>query len=374
MGGMEGAGGGWTQVGRVLACALVLATGAGCTGRKEPREPPSERAEAGGQARAKPEIPEAVDPGSVARTELWVGLGGGRAVGVYDAASGRELRQLRAGGVPTVVKVSPDGRWAAVAVASGSVRIYDAAKGEEAASVGVKRPTSLDWAPDSKHLWVLSADGGRGNALVLEAPGFEKVADHAIGRAPRGIVLLSDGSRAYVTDAAAGEVLVLDAEHVSVTDSIPVGGAPAGLALDPAEQQLYVAVPARDEVAVLDLARGTRSDSIGVAARPRHAAADEGQHLLADGGGAGLTVVKLDGRGGARAVNEIRAGGATGGVAFGPGDLAYVAESDGYVLVVDPEKASIVRRLRVAGAPAGLSVRVVKKDGSALGPPSRASG
>jgi len=132
---------------------------------------------------------------------------------------------------PEGADISPDGRefWAANS-GDGSVSIIDvgAKKVKQTLELHTSHTNRLKFTPDGK--LVLLSDLG-GNALVvLDAASRKEVKRLNLGRQPEGILIVPDGSRAYIAVAGEKTVAALDLRTLEVTDRIPTGAGPDGMA------------------------------------------------------------------------------------------------------------------------------------------------
>ena len=127
--------------------------------------------------------------------------------------------------------VSPDGReyWTANS-ADGSVTIIDvsAKKAMQTLDVRVNRSNRLKFTPDGK--MVLISDLGSNALVVLDAASRKEIKRLNLGRQPEGILVPSDGSRAYIALAGEKTVAVLDLKTLEVIARISTRSGPDGLA------------------------------------------------------------------------------------------------------------------------------------------------
>jgi len=94
---------------------------------------------------------------------------------------------------------------------------------------GVGLPFDAAVTPDGEELWVLNAASN--DITVLDLTRRRLVAHIEVGDNPRGIVLSSDGSTAYVNNTLAGTVSVIDTAAYTVTSVITVTNIPLPPAL-----------------------------------------------------------------------------------------------------------------------------------------------
>lgn len=132
---------------------------------------------------------------------------------------------------PEGFDVSPDGRelWAANS-RDGSISIVDLSSKKVAKTVDVqtKRSNRLKFTPDGK--LVLVSDLESGDLIVLDAASRQERKRMKLGRAPEGILIQPDGSRAYIAISGENRVDVLDLKTLEVADHIKTGRGPDGMA------------------------------------------------------------------------------------------------------------------------------------------------
>lgn len=130
--------------------------------------------------------------------------------------------------------VSPDGReiWAANAQ-DATVTIIDVAgkRVTQTLPISVKGANRLKFTPDGKHVLVSGLGAGAdSNLVVLDAGTQKEVKQFNLGGGATGILILPDGSRAYVAVSAKDKVAVVDLKNLEVTRYVSTGRQPDGLA------------------------------------------------------------------------------------------------------------------------------------------------
>ncbi len=127
--------------------------------------------------------------------------------------------------------ISPDGRefWAANS-GDGTISIIDVAAKKVVQSLDVRTDHSnrLKFSLDGK--LVLVSDPGSNALLVLDAASRKEVKRLNLGPQPEGILIVPDGSRAYIAVSGEKTVAVLDLKTLEVTARIPTGNGPDGMA------------------------------------------------------------------------------------------------------------------------------------------------
>ena len=132
---------------------------------------------------------------------------------------------------PEGCDLSPDGKqfWAANS-GDGTVSVIDVAakKVVQTFDVGTKRSNRLKFTPDGK--LVLVSDLGKGDLVVINAASRKVVKRIHLGKSAAGILIVPDGSRAYVALSADGKVAIVDLKTLTVTGDIATGRGPDGMA------------------------------------------------------------------------------------------------------------------------------------------------
>ena len=137
--------------------------------------------------------------------------------------------------------VSPDGKeiWAANA-GDGTVTIIDVAskKATQTMPISVKGANRLKFTPDGK-LVLISGLGGRpgsndgssaGNVEIVDASTHKEIKSFDLGGGSGGILIVPDGSKAYIAVSQKNKVVAIDLKELKVTGEIPTGKNPDGLA------------------------------------------------------------------------------------------------------------------------------------------------
>jgi YVTN family beta-propeller protein len=127
--------------------------------------------------------------------------------------------------------VSPDGRelWTASAQ-DGAISIIDIAARRLSAKLDAKAlgANRLKFTPDGKRVLVSSLRNG--DLIVYDAASRKEIKRVNIGHGAAGILVDTDGSRAFIGCTADNYVAVVDLKTLEMTSHIDIGGGPDGLA------------------------------------------------------------------------------------------------------------------------------------------------
>ena len=133
--------------------------------------------------------------------------------------------------------VSPDGKeiWAANA-GDGTVTIIDVASKtvKETVPILVNRANRLKFTPDGKSVLISGLGGGAnssaGNLEIVDASTHKEVKTLNLGGGSGGILVVPDGSKAFVAVSEKNKVVAVDLKELKVIGEIPTGKNPDGLA------------------------------------------------------------------------------------------------------------------------------------------------
>ena len=146
-------------------------------------------------------------------------------------ASGWIQATIPVGKGPEGFDVSPDGKevWAANSD-DGTVSIIELASRKIAQTIDVhtKMANRLEFTPDGK--LVLISDLGTGDLVVVDAGTRREMKRINLGRGVAGVLIVPDGSRAYVAVSPDNKVCVVDLKTIKVVGSIATGNGPDGMA------------------------------------------------------------------------------------------------------------------------------------------------
>jgi YVTN family beta-propeller protein len=135
---------------------------------------------------------------------------------------------------PEGMDLSPDGKELWVATSrDGGISIVNTASRKVTATLnpGTKRSNRLKFTPDGK--LVLITDLEAGELQVWDAVAQREIKRLKLGRTPEGILIVPDGSRAYVGVAGENHVAVVDLKTLTVSGEISTGNGPDGMAWIP---------------------------------------------------------------------------------------------------------------------------------------------
>jgi DNA-binding beta-propeller fold protein YncE len=138
--------------------------------------------------------------------------------------------------------VSIDGReiWAANAQ-DGTVTVIDVAtkKPRLTFPISVDHANRLKFTPDGKRVLISglgagpnaqSASADAGNVVVIDVATHKEIKKFNLGGGSAGILILPDGSRAYVAVSARDKVVAIDLQKLEVIGELATGKNPDGLA------------------------------------------------------------------------------------------------------------------------------------------------
>jgi len=146
-------------------------------------------------------------------------------------AQGWTVTRIGVGKGPEGIDLSPDGKelWTAHS-RDGALSIVDAATKQVVATMDIrtKRSNRLRFTPDGR--LVLVSDLDAGELVVIDAAARKEVKRVALGRAPSGILVVPDGSRAYVALTGENALAVVDLKTLEPAGRVPTGAGPDGMA------------------------------------------------------------------------------------------------------------------------------------------------
>jgi YVTN family beta-propeller protein len=139
--------------------------------------------------------------------------------------------QIPVGKGPEGIAMSPDESvvWAANS-GDGTVSIIDAASKKVMGTIDLKtkRSNRVAFTPDGK--LVLVSDLAAGDLVIVDAGSQKEVKRLHLGKNAEGILIVPDGSRAFVAVSGDDKVAVLDLKTLEVVTTFGTGKDPDGLA------------------------------------------------------------------------------------------------------------------------------------------------
>jgi YVTN family beta-propeller protein len=139
--------------------------------------------------------------------------------------------QIPVGKGPEGIALSPDESvvWAANS-GDGTVSIIDAASKKVIGTIDLKtkRSNRVAFTPDGK--LVLVSDLAAGDVVIVDAASQKEVKRLHLGKSAEGILIVPDGSRAFVAVSGDDKVAVLDLKTLEVVTTFVTGRDPDGLA------------------------------------------------------------------------------------------------------------------------------------------------
>ncbi len=145
---------------------------------------------------------------------------------------GGQPLHIQTGKGPEGLDISPNGKELWVANSrGGSITVVDLGKNEATTTfdIGTQRSNRIKFSRDGKIALVSDLDAGK--LVVLDVPGRKVIKRIDVGRAPEGILITPDGSRAFIAVSGDNQLAVLDMKKLEVTGHLQTGGrGPDGMA------------------------------------------------------------------------------------------------------------------------------------------------
>ena len=218
--------------------------------------------------------------------KLWFSAEGAKAVGRYDPNTGKVDWAMGTGQNRThMVYVRPDGKELYTTnVAAGTVSILTDTLIRQAANPnGFGPPPRRDWmqtvipvtrgsegfdvSPDGRELWTAASDDGSIAVINIAARKLSSTIDaKAIGA--NRLKFTPDGKRVLVTSLRTGDLFIFDAITHQELKRISVGHGAAGILVDTDGSRAFIGCTADNYVAVVDLKTLTVSGHIDVGGGP----------------------------------------------------------------------------------------------------------
>jgi YVTN family beta-propeller protein len=132
---------------------------------------------------------------------------------------------------PEALDLAPDGKtlWTAHSQ-DGGVSIIDVSTKQvtETLNLGTKRSNRLKFTPDGARVLVSDLDAGE--LLVIDVATRKEIKRLPLGKGLTGILIVPDGSRAYVAASGDNQIAIVDLKTLTVSGKISTGGSPDGMA------------------------------------------------------------------------------------------------------------------------------------------------
>jgi YVTN family beta-propeller protein len=139
--------------------------------------------------------------------------------------------QIPVGKGPEGIDLSPDEKevWAANS-GDGTLSIIDVGskKVTQTMDLHTKRSNRVKFTPDGKR--VLISDWGSGDLVVVDAMNLREEKRMHLGSSVEGILIVPDGSRAFIAVSGDNKVAVLDLKTLAVLSTFETGKDPDGMA------------------------------------------------------------------------------------------------------------------------------------------------
>jgi YVTN family beta-propeller protein len=167
------------------------------------------------------------------RSKMFASNIGSNSISIFEhTGSSPDWNQtiVKVGAGPEGFDVSPDEKelWAANS-GDGTVSIVDIAgkKVTETLPVGVARSNRLKFTPDGKR--ALISDFTNGDLVVIDFITHKEIKRVNVGHSVAGILISTDGTKAYVAATNDNYVGVIDLKTLEVTSRISTGTGPDGM-------------------------------------------------------------------------------------------------------------------------------------------------
>jgi YVTN family beta-propeller protein len=209
----------------------------------------------------------AVFPGA---TEICVANWRNGTVSIVDTQSNSVTATISVGNGPRNATISPDGGecWVSNQF-DQSVSVVDMATKQVVAIIEVEgEPGAMSFTVDGTEACVVNV--GSGTVSIIDTKIYNATKSIDVGQLPEGIVTdhLSNVQWTYVTSRRNHSVAVINVKGNVRRTIIPVGGDPRGVALVPEKKKLYVSIFNAGIVSVINTANDSIIANIAVETQP----------------------------------------------------------------------------------------------------------
>ncbi len=267
-----------------------------------------------------------------------------------DSETMKSVAEIKIGGKPAGIALSPDRRIAYVTAPDGKELIE-----VDAVARSIKRrlnlgggPLGIAAHPSKPEVYV--ADWYAHKIFVVDAVKFESVAEIPVGQSPSGLAVTPDGKLLLSADRDSNQVSIIDSATRAVVATVKTGERPFGVTINAEGTTAYTANVASDDVTVIDIAAGKVSATIKVGHRPYAIALSAGHGFATDQGSGTITAFEIGSNKPVKTIEAcdhpegIEADSATGTV--------YVAcWGDNVLLRLDPRTFSITGKAATGDGP-----------------------
>jgi YVTN family beta-propeller protein len=279
----------------------------------------------------------------------------GDSLSVVDLETLKQVAEIKVGGKPAGIALSPDGTRAYVAAPdSREVVAVDTAKRTVVLRAAIGQgPLGIAVNPKSGVVYV--ADWYEHRLYALDPASLAIVGSVATGQSPSGVAVTADGNRILTADRDSNQVSLIDAATLKVTGTIATGERPFGVTIDDEAGRAYTANVASNSITVLDLKTSSRFADVPVGLRPYAVARAGGRLFVTNQHAESVSVVDA---GSLEPVKTIRVGSFPEGIeADASGTAVYVACWDANTL----EKIEVATLAVTARVPVGEGPRAFGK-------------
>ena len=295
----------------------------------------------------------------------------GDSVSIIDLATMKPVAEIKIGGKPAGVAVSPDKKFAYTTSPDGKeVAEIDLEKREVIQQLKVgDGPLGLAAHPfqESSRAEIYVADWYAHKINILKSfvqcahadpkhehtcvPVLVKEKDEIpVGQSPSGLAVTPDGKLLLSADRDSNQISIIDIDARKVIGTVATGERPFGVSIDADGKRAYTANVASDDVSVIDLGTRKLAGTVKVGRRPYAVALSAGKGFVTDQYAGTVTVFDVATL---RPIKSIEACDHPEGIeADGPQGAVYVAcWGDNALLKIDPEKLEITGKAETGDGP-----------------------
>ena len=206
----------------------------------------------------------------------------GDSLTVIELGSMQPVAEIKIGGKPAGIALSPDKTMAYVTAPDGK-EVIEVDAIQRAVTRRLKLgsgPLGIAAHPTRREIYV--ADWYSHQIAVVDATQFKVVADIAVGQSPSGLAVTPDGTTLLSADRDSNQVSIIDLATRTVAAVVPTGERPFGITISADGTRAYTANVASDDITVIDIAGRKPIGRVAVGHRPYAVALAKGRGFATD--------------------------------------------------------------------------------------------